>query len=321
MLPGRAEHVRRTRVAPRMSDELHPAGAPGARAARGGAPDRDAALAAAGAGPAARRVRAGARPAGSASSTSSAVSSGTAGLHLAIRAAGVERRRRGRHDPVQLRRLGQLPALRGRAPGLLRHRPAHAQHRPRGRGGRGGRADQRASARSTSSATRPTCRRSSRSPPAAGCGSSRTPARRSAPFTATERAVGARGNLAVFGFYPNKQLTTGEGGAVVAPDADGQGAHRQRAQPGARARHGLARPRPARLQLPALGPALRARARPARAARRAARRARARGGPLPRGARRHRGPRAALRGRRRRSPQLVRLRGPAAARRGPRRAP
>ena len=32
--------------------------------------------------------------------------------------------------------------------------------------------------------------------------------------------VGARGNLAVFGFYPNKQLTTGEGGAVVCPDED-----------------------------------------------------------------------------------------------------
>jgi len=29
--------------------------------------------------------------------------------------------------------------------------------------------------------------------------------------------VGARGNLSVFGFYPNKQLTTGEGGTVVAP--------------------------------------------------------------------------------------------------------
>jgi dTDP-4-amino-4,6-dideoxygalactose transaminase len=28
-------------------------------------------------------------------------------------------------------------------------------------------------------------------------------------------AVGARGNAAVFGFYPNKQLTTGEGGAVA----------------------------------------------------------------------------------------------------------
>jgi perosamine synthetase len=33
-------------------------------------------------------------------------------------------------------------------------------------------------------------------------------------------AVGARGNLSVFAFYPNKQLTTGEGGAVVAPDPD-----------------------------------------------------------------------------------------------------
>jgi len=31
--------------------------------------------------------------------------------------------------------------------------------------------------------------------------------------------VGARGNLAVFAFYPNKQLTTGEGGVVVAPTA------------------------------------------------------------------------------------------------------
>ena len=52
---------------------------------------------------------------------------------------------------------------------------------------------------------------------------------------------------------------------------------RLRAQPGPRARHGLARPRPARLQLPALGPRVRDRPRPARAARRHARRPRARG--------------------------------------------
>jgi perosamine synthetase len=32
--------------------------------------------------------------------------------------------------------------------------------------------------------------------------------------------VGARGNLSVFAFYPNKQLTTGEGGAVVSPSAE-----------------------------------------------------------------------------------------------------
>ena len=34
------------------------------------------------------------------------------------------------------------------------------------------------------------------------------------------RPVGARGNPAVFGFYPNKQLTTGEGGAVVSPSPE-----------------------------------------------------------------------------------------------------
>jgi perosamine synthetase len=32
--------------------------------------------------------------------------------------------------------------------------------------------------------------------------------------------VGVRGNLSVFGFYPNKQLTTGEGGALVSPSAE-----------------------------------------------------------------------------------------------------
>jgi perosamine synthetase len=33
-------------------------------------------------------------------------------------------------------------------------------------------------------------------------------------------AVGARGNLAVFAFYPNKQLTTAEGGMVVCPSPE-----------------------------------------------------------------------------------------------------
>lgn len=34
------------------------------------------------------------------------------------------------------------------------------------------------------------------------------------------RRVGARGHYAVFGFYPNKQLATGEGGMVVCPNAE-----------------------------------------------------------------------------------------------------
>src|SRR5205085_3192851 len=32
--------------------------------------------------------------------------------------------------------------------------------------------------------------------------------------------VGARGHLAVFAFYPNKQMTTGEGGLVVCPSPE-----------------------------------------------------------------------------------------------------
>src|SRR5205085_10634361 len=34
--------------------------------------------------------------------------------------------------------------------------------------------------------------------------------------------VGARGNLTVFAFYANKQMTTGEGGMVVCPGEDAQ---------------------------------------------------------------------------------------------------
>ena len=64
--------------------------------------------------------------------------------------------------------------------------------------------------------------------------------------------VGARGHCAVFGFYPNKQLTTGEGGMVTVGRRGHQGADRLRAQPGPRARSRMARPRPARLQLPAV---------------------------------------------------------------------
>ena len=55
--------------------------------------------------------------------------------------------RRGDHEPVQLRRLGQLPALRGGDAGLLRRRPGDARPRPGG-GSRGGRrAHRRAVAR------------------------------------------------------------------------------------------------------------------------------------------------------------------------------
>ena len=80
-------------------------------------------------------------------------------------------------------------------------------------------------------------------------------------------ARGGRGHPAVFGFYANKQLTTGEGGMITLGDPAAEGADRLRAKPGPRARHGLARPRPAGLQLPPLGHRLRARHRAAGAPR------------------------------------------------------
>ena len=86
-----------------------------------------------------------------------------------------------------------------------------------------------------------------------------------------------------------------------------EGADRQRAQPGPRARHGLARPRPAGIQLPPLRDRLRDRPGAARPPRRDARRARPRRGRLRRGARRHRGARAAVPRRGRQRSRLVRL--------------
>ena len=67
-----------------------------------------------------------------------AVSSGTAALHLGVRRLGWGEGDEVLTTPVHLRRLRQLPALRGRDAGLLRHRPGHAQHRPgqRAAGGR-----------------------------------------------------------------------------------------------------------------------------------------------------------------------------------------
>ena len=124
------------------------------------------------------------------------------------------------------------------------------------------------------------------------------------------RGVGTRGNLATFAFYANKQMTTGEGGMIVPSDGEAAAAPAQRAQPGAGRRHGLARARGPRLQLPAFGRRRRPRRRPGREARLAAgasRRGRLalRAAPL-----RGRGSRGPARQPRQGAAQLVRLRRP-----------
>ena len=243
--------------------------------------------------------------------------------------AGLGRGRRGGHHA----RSASSPrptACSTRAP----RRSSATSTRSRSTSTRRGRAPRSASAppgccRSTSSATRPAMPELERLAAERGLGILEDACEALGAVDADGRPVGARGNLAIFAFYANKQLTTGEGGddrprrrrEVAARAA-------QRAQPGPRAGHGLARPRPARLQLPALRPRRPRSASPsssgstrcsptrARVAALYASAWRDRRRPLARATRR---PRAAVRGRGRRAAQLVRLRRPAARRRRPRR--
>ncbi len=149
----------------------------------------------------------------------SAVSSGTAGLHLAVRAAGVERGDEVVTSPfsfvasancllyegarpvfcdIDARTLNLDPAaaadaLGDRTVGLL---PVHVFGYPADLPALEGMADGRWIVEDACEAL--------------------------GAVHGDGAPVGTRGNLAVFGFYPNKQLTTGEGGAVVS------GEHKER---------------------------------------------------------------------------------------------
>ena len=94
--------------------DVIPLAQPGARRGRGAGGARGAALGPALARPARAGVRGGVRRRASAPRTRCAVSSGTAGLHLALRAVGVEDGRRGRHLAVLVRRVRQRDPLRAR---------------------------------------------------------------------------------------------------------------------------------------------------------------------------------------------------------------
>ncbi len=225
--------------------------------------------------------------------------------------------RGGRHVAVLVRRLGQRGALPGRAAGVRRHRPGHAQPGPGRRGGRDHGAHERAAARAHLRLPGRHARPGAPRPPDRGgrLRGARRRARRRHAGRRPRAPVGVR--LLRQQADHDRRGRHGRARLGGAPRAD-----RLRAQPGPRARHGLARPRPARLQLPALRHRVRARHRPARAARRPARRPRAGGGVVRRGAGRPGGgarARAALPGRGRGRPRLVRLRRAAPARRGARR--
>ena len=64
------------------------------------------------------------------------------------------------------------------------------------------------------------------------------------------RRVGTHGNPAIFAFYPNKQITTGEGGMVTTGRRRRPGGTAVAHEPGPGGHGPVARARPARLQLP-----------------------------------------------------------------------
>ena len=244
-----------------------------------------------------------------------AVSSGTAGLHLALRAVGVTDGDEVDHLPVLVRGLGQRRAVRAGAPGVRRHRSGDAERRS-------GRRSPRRSLRG-----RPRC-----------CPS--TCSAIPADMDALEAAGAAdrRGRLRGAGRHVRRRRRRGRARASggvrllrqqAAHHRRGrhrhhsgrgdQGATGLRAQSGPRTQHGLARPRPPGVQLPAVRTRLRAGRGPAGAPGRHAGRPRPGGRALPRGSGRDRGPRAAMPGRRRQPTGLVRVRRPAPARSRPRR--
>ena len=223
--------------------------------------------------------------------------------------------RRGRHEPVLVRRLGERDPLRARQAGVRRHRPGHAQPRPGGRR----RGDHRPHEGAAARAHLRLPGRPARVRGACGLPIVEDACEALGAVHADGVPVGGRGHPAVFGFYANKQLTTGEGGMVALGDA----AMKERID--SERNQGRA-PDMGWLDHDRLGfnyrltdIASRDRPRAARAARRHARRPRARRRLVPRGARRDRGPDAAVPGRGRQRARLVRLRRPAPARRRPRR--
>ena len=177
------------------------------------------------------------------------VSSGTAGLHLGVRLAGAGPGDEVDHEPVLVRGVGQLRALRGRRAGVRRHRPGRPSTSIPPRSRRRSRRARRPSCRCTSSACPAASRRSTRSrrgtaSPVVEDAAQALGARRRG------RMVGTHGNPAVFAFYPNKQMTTGEGGMVTTDDDDVAARAAQPRQPGPRRRRQLAGARPPGLELP-----------------------------------------------------------------------
>ena len=213
-----------------------------------------------------------------------AVSSGTAGLHLALRAVGV-----GEGDEVVTSPFSFVASAnavlyeRARA-GVRRHRPGHAQPRP----GSGGRCRDRSHVSDPAGAH---LRLPGRS---AGVRAARAADRRGRLRGAWRRTCRRQGGgrprpPGGLRLLREQAVDDGRGRDDHARRRGHEAAGRLRAQPGPGARHGLARSRPPRLQLPPQRRRLGDRPRATRATGRHAREPRTGRRLVSRGARRRRG--------------------------------
>ena len=177
-------HARRA-ASRRAAAGADPARAAGAGRGGGAGGARGAALGAALARAAPGRVRAALRRARRRAAARAPSRSGTAGLHLALRAVGVRDGDEVITSPFSFVASANAALYERARPVFADIDPVHAEPRPGGR--RGGRhaSARRRCCRCTSSATPPTCPRSSALARGTAWRSSRTPARRSARATPT----------------------------------------------------------------------------------------------------------------------------------------
>ena len=131
---------------------------------------------------------------------------------------GHRRGRRGHHDPLQLRGLGELPPLRASHPALRGHRGRHAGPGP-------GASSRRRPDRGPGPILpvhvfgRP-CRIEELGAIAERDWRLIEDACEALGSRLGDRPLGSFGDASVFAFYPNKQITTGEGGMVVTDDPE-----------------------------------------------------------------------------------------------------
>ena len=146
----------------------------------------------------------------------SAVSSGTAALHLALRAVGVSDGDEVVTSPFSFVASANAILYERARAGVRRHRPGDAQPRPATPRPRRSPSARPRCCPSTSSATRPTCPRFERH----GLPIVEDACEALGARHADGTPVGGRGHPAAFGFYANKQLTTGEGGMLTIGSAE-----------------------------------------------------------------------------------------------------